>query len=370
MRTQQRSQRNRLILLAAAGIFTLTAGCSNRTGYRPGYLRDRPLVESKDLQAQCFEILDQAALSESAMLRAHAIEGLMTNPSRARASIRMGLVDINPGVRFVASMAAGQLKITEAALELHLLLADPDIRVRASATYALWQLGEKVDLTPISSWLEHPNPQIRSEAARVLGELGNASAVPMLRAAAARPVGGGGKSPISAERLFQLQIAEAMVKLGEAQGADAIRAALYPSGREGFEAAVLAAQILGEVHDERAIAQLVELIEQRVPGSGHASNPRNDQFIQPPELRLAAARALAQMGHPGGMYVADMYINDSSLYRRSQAAFVYGSSGLVRYLAPLEELMADGSPLVRVAAASAALILLNTPGGDVTTDAS
>lgn len=369
---QHRKQRTRIsvALVAAAGAIALATGCSGGGGARAEASLPHSPLQLSQLQAQCLEILDDAVLSENAMLRANAIEGLMTTPNRALPSIRMGLRDRNPGVRFVAAMAVGQLRLKETTIDVRPLMHDPDLRVRASAMYALWQLGEQVDLTPISYWLENPNPQIRSEAARVLGELGNPSAVPMLRAAAARPTNGETESPISAERLFQLQVAEAMVKLGEMQEADAIRAALYPSGREGFEAAVLAAQILGEVHDERAIAQLVELIEQRVPGTREAANPRHDQFIQPPELRLAAARALAQMGHPGGMYVADMYSQDTSPYRRIQVAFVYGSSGLVRYLEPLEKLMADESSLVQVAAASAALKLLSAPGASYTSDAS
>lgn len=60
-------------------------------------------------------------------------------------------------------------------------------------------------------------------------------------------------------RLLQLQLAEAMVKLGEDDQIATIRAALYPSRPEDLEATALAVQIIGQVKDRGSIDELIYL---------------------------------------------------------------------------------------------------------------
>ncbi len=323
---------------------------------------DMDRVARSSLRERALQMLADGTVANEPLIRANSIEGLQAAPSRAEDAARAGLNDENPGVRFAAAMTVGMLRLTNSAAFIGPLLDDRDPRVRAAAMFALARLDKSVDLTPLAHMLEDPDPRFRSEAARVLGELGNPSAVPMLRAAAAQSTRSGspssGEGRYQHERLFQLQVAEALAKLGDVGASDSVRAALYPAAREGFESAVLAAQILGNIKDSKAIGQLVDLIEQTAPGTRVHDDPRRNTFVQPPEVRLAAARALALMGYPGGMYVAEMYENDPSPTLRAQAAFVFGSGNRGSDLKNLANMMNDAVPMVRISAAAAALKLL------------
>lgn len=341
---------------------------SARTG-REAPARDRFMsqVERSQLRERAIELLVQATLSREPLIRANAIEGLHAAPARVEDAVRAGLVDDNPGVRFVAAYTVGRLRLGQSAAFVDPLRFDPDPRVQAAAIYALTRNGWPIDPTPLASMLHDDDPLVRGEAARILGELGNPSAVPMLKAAAvaadtrnrSRFGSASDERLLQRERVFQLQVAEALARLGDPQASDSLRAALYPASREGFESAALAAQMLGVLGDRRAVGQLVELIEQTVPGSPRPADPRQRQFLQPKEVRLAAAGALARMGYTDGMYVAEMYVDDTDLAVRAQAVMVLGEGRRRADLSLLDRALADPSSLVQVAAAAAILRALD-----------
>lgn len=365
--------RPRLIAWMAAFSAALCACAGPQdTTQRNGVDRESPVARRKvdservarsSMREQALQMLADGAVSNDPLVRANSIEGLQAAPTRAESAARAGLSDENAGVRFVAAMTVGMLTLKDSGPFLEPLLDDRDPRVRAAAMYALTRLGKPVDLSPLAQLLEDPDPRFRAEAARVLGEIGNPSAIPMLRTAAARSTRSSssseGEGRYQHERLFQLQVAEALAKLGDAGASDSVRAALYPAAREGFESAALAAQILGNIKDSKAVGQLVELIEQTAPGTRTHEDPRKNTFVQPAEVRLAAARSLALMGYPGGMYVADMYQRDPNPALRAQAAFVYGAGASETGLTGLRSLMEDTVPMVRTAAAAATLRLID-----------
>lgn len=355
--------------------------------------RFKSAVERSQLRERALDLLVEASLGADPLLRANAIEGLQAAPKRAENAVRAGLQDENAGVRFVCAMTVGQLKLRGSVPFVEPLLNDADPRVRGAAILALTLNGRKVDQTPLAQLLAADDARIRAEGARLVGLAGNPSAIPMLKSSAAavdrrnRLSNGGAQSETQyqLERLFQLQLAEALARLGDASALDSLRAALYPSSREGFESAALAAQILGLLKDTKSAAQLVELVEQRVtpedggaaPGGAPGGAPgdaapagrgsRRDgksasgqgEFLQPKEVRLAAAGALAQMGYPDGMYVARSYMNDAEPAIRAQSAFVLGWGGQVQDLTALEGLMSDADGMVRVSAAAAAVRALS-----------
>jgi len=162
-------------------------------------------------------------------------------------------------------------------------------------------------------------------------------------------------------RLFGLQVAEALIKLGELDSANSLEAALYPKLAEDFEAAVLSAQIIGEVRNRRAIWQLVNLVETRATGVSGGEQTGGVSYLYPKELRLAAATALAKMGETDGVFVADELARDPEPVIRAQTAFLYAATGQREYLRRLEPLLKDESDLVRVAAAAAILRLIDGP---------
>ena len=53
-------------------------------------------------------------------------------------------------------------------------------------------------------------------------------------------------------------------------------------------------------------------------------------FLQPIELRLAAATAVAKMGDTGGVYVADSALSSPDPAVRAQACFLYAAAAEVR----------------------------------------
>lgn len=292
------------------------------------------------------------ASSDVPQVRANALEGLERSPTRAEPVVALALSDPNPGVRSVAATVAGRAGLTGLAPSLRGLLDDESGFVRASAIGALRAMGSEVDPTELSSMLlGSSDPRLRSHAAFVIGEMGDPSAVPMLKQAWTTPVRNASEVE---RRLVRLQIAEALVKLGENDSIDAIRAALYPARPEELEATALAVQIIGQVRDRGSIDQLIYL------------SAEDDGRLMPAEVRLAVAGALARMGMTEGGFIADEYVDNPSEAVRAQVAIVYGRTGRDEHLPKLQALIQDPSELVRVAAAAGALDLLS---GGATADA-
>ncbi|MEM9373879.1 MAG: HEAT repeat domain-containing protein [Planctomycetota bacterium] len=291
------------------------------------------------------ERLSVMAISELPQVRANAIEGLSRAGVRAESVVALALQDPNPGVRSVAASVVGRSGLIGLAPTLRVMLEDDSAFVRASAIGALHALDADVDPTELSGMLlGAENPRMRSHAAFILGEMGDQSAVPMLKQAWATPISNATEIE---RRLVRLQIAEALVKLGEQESIDAVRAALYPARPEELEATALAVQIIGQVRDRGSIDQLIYMSEAA------------DGRVMPAEVRLAVAEALARMGMTEGGFLADEYRAHENDAIRAQAAVVYGRTGRSEHLPRLEELMRDSSELVRVAAASGVLDLLS-----------
>ena len=73
-------------------------------------------------------------------------------------------------------------------LSLNMLLEDESVVVRCAATAALVMLGEAPDQVPLARLLFEGAARERAQAAFLLGEIGNDSAVPMLLDAARAPL--------------------------------------------------------------------------------------------------------------------------------------------------------------------------------------
>ena len=99
-------------------------------------------------------------------------------------------------------------------------------------------------------------------------------------------------------KLMQLQVSEALVKLGDDENVQSIRAALYPSRPEELEATALAVQILGQVRDKGSSGAMIHLAETK----DAAGRPL------PAEIRLGIAAALAKLGSPQGGFIADEFV--------------------------------------------------------------
>jgi len=359
--------------LSLAGSIALESGCSSTpTNYAKGSRSSasksaskkpgekvKPSVASDDtpdkadsafsdpvakgaLRERAIALLTAAATGPSPEQRANAIEALGAVPTRLEAILRSALLDESPAVRTVAAAMVGRAVLTSSASFVEPLTRDSFVMTRASALYSLKRCGQDPDLTPFTTFLEDPSPKVRSHAAFLLGEIGDPSAIGLLRDAAHDPMPRATQSDV---KLMQLQIAEARIKLGDDTALPEVRAALFPARNEDLEATALAAQIVGQVQDRASINQLINL----------ASMKDNGGKPMPPEIRLASAGALAHLGLSQGAFVAREYLASKNPALRAQTAYVLGETGQVENLVPLDVLMKDENGLVRVAAASAAL---------------
>lgn len=307
-------------------------------------------VALSQLREQAVQLLVTAAGSTAPEERANACEALLQAPGRLESLLPGLLRDGNVGVRAVAAGAVARGKFVKWIEEVRPLLNDPSPMVRAMAVFAMARCGGDANPSPLARLLQSPEPRVMAQAAYVLGELGNASAMPMLREAAVR---GNVRADQSELRLAHLQIAEALVKLGDTDALHELRAALYPSRPEDLEVAALAAQILGQVKDKGSMTQLMYLTAQLDP----------QKRKMPAEVRLAAAGALARLGNPNGSFIADEFVGSAQPPLRAQAAFVYGETGKADNLPRLAELMSsDPAALVRIAAANAILKIVDARG--------
>jgi len=306
-------------------------------------------VSRGELRETAIAILVAAATGPAPEQRTNAIEALGKVPSRLEPLVRSALNDESIAVRAVAAAMVGRAKLASSASFVEPMTRDENPLVRASALYALRAVGQNVDLTPFADLLEDPSPRVRSHAAYLLGELGDPSAVGMLREYARDSMARAAQSDV---RLMQLQFAEARVKLGDDSALHECRAALFPARNEDLEITAVAAQIAGEIQDRSSINQLISLTALK-DGSGR---------MMPPEIRLAAAGSLAKLGLSQGAFIAREYVANPAPALRAQAAYVLGQTGQADNLADLEALTNDDNGLVRVAAASGILKITEGSG--------
>ncbi len=156
--------------------------------------------------------------------------------------------------------------------------------VKAAALFALRRCGDGANPTALG-WMvtEDPSARVRAHAAYLLGELGEKGTSAMLREAAQLQVT---RANAAEMKVLGVQIAEALVKLGDESQIHTIRAALYPATAEELDATVLAAQVLGGLQDRASEGQLRNLASMQDP-AGRS---------MPLEVRLAVVGALGSMG--------------------------------------------------------------------------
>lgn len=300
------------------------------------------VVQNPNLQVAAIEVLEQAGVSEQPLMRANAIEALEPTTEPLRKAVLRGLVDPNEGVRFVAAMSIGHRNLCGISHLLGPLLNDSSNSVRAAAIYSMSVCGDEVDLNPLASFMVGERASDRANAAMVLAELGNETAIPVIRNGMGRDF----KSYDPARsRTIDLMMAESLVRLGDRRELEAIRAAVF-APPEHSEMTALACQMLARLGDRTAIPNLRDL----ATGEG----PRKAG----PELRLVAATALAEL-EPDmvPMDLVIQQISSESPAVRLQVANVLGGLRNPSLEPQLTILLNDEDPYVQMASASAILKL-------------
>lgn len=234
-------------------------------------------ARSQQIAAAKNRAIEQILLSsrgEDPFLRANAIEAIAPVPGRAMPMAQLGLDDAHPAVRYAALITAGKLQFKSLAPVVQKQLQHPSPSVRAAAIYASTRLGLQVDSSQLADMLMSKEPGVRANAAIVLGLMGDESAVPMMHELGKKPLGRAATPP--QQSVYRVQLAEALVQLGDETAMEPLRAGAYSNFDEVRILSILALGRLKDRQWESGIAAIMN---------------------RPPiQVQLAAARALLEMG--------------------------------------------------------------------------
>lgn len=310
------------------------AGCG--TGSGEG-LAPRPNPsERMQLEQRALNLLRVAAASEADVVRCHAMEALAQLEERsAGAEFRAGAQASEPLVRFAGLVSGGQIRDTGILPLARDAMRHTDVRVRLGGAFAAVRLGDQNAARVLTSTLlDHPDANLRSDAAWLLGKLGEPKARRWLELALSR----------EQSHRVRVHIFAAQAALGDAAAIDA----LTTYTQVDAEARVLALQSLAELKQARTRS----VLEYRL-------GP-DEQFT---EMRLIAARGLGWLGSSAGYDLARRNLtaefNDrddpNRTHRiRSLSALALGAIGDSRALPLLRQLAeTDTDERTQVAAALA-----------------
>ena len=319
----------RLMPCLVAALFCVS--CAAVDSPRRGAAERQVQAQAK-VQRRAVEQVHAAFASNDPFLRANAIEAATFAPDLAAVLVAAGLRDEAPVVRFTALVVLGKLELKDQAPGARVLLADGNESVRAAAIFALDQCGREVDLSPLAGLLASADPGTRANVAMLLGMAGDPSAIALLKDSAKTPLT---ESDAQRAALVRLQIAEAVVKLGDSESLDALEAAAFS---QFIEVRIMAVSTLGRLGDR----------QMRTAFRGLLATP-------PIELQVAAAEALTLMGEPDGLAVVLSAAGSSAATVRARAAIALGRFPQRQAGDKLARLLADGAALVRISAAAAIL---------------
>lgn len=323
------------------------AGSPRVSAPRSSGVRYLPRIATPQQQS-AVAVLYEAGRSDNPLERANAIEMLEGQVEPLRQAVSKGLVDPNEGVRFAAAMAAARSDLCGIVDQIRPLTTDPSPSVRGAAIAALARCKTGIDQTPLAVMVLGTDRRVRANAAMSLGEIGNPSAAAMLRAAMERPITN--EDPMIV-RISELELAEALVRLGDRKQLETIRAAFFAPADQG-ELTALAAQMAGRLDDTVLAPAMLTM----ATGEG----PRKPG----PELRLIISEAVLRMRPELAPRLIPLAIEQSSnsmLEVRMQAAAVLGRDQSPVGEATLERLLQDPAPRVRIAAAGAMLRRAGAP---------
>lgn len=329
-------------------------------------LDDRVIAAAtlKNARDQAVQVIIQASQSQDPFHRANAIEAARHVPDRLMPMIRLALDDDAHVVRFTALTIVGQTRARDFAplaerveedcktqlRALYKKLKDEGYRlsandravirtelgyiqsVQGAALFAQRMCGKKTDISFLADMLVSSNPSVRGNAAMLLGHMDDKSALPMLKELSKKPMSRqAGESVV----LTNVQVAEAILRLGDEQALDAIRAAAYS---KFHEVRVVAITTLGEQGDRRMNPAFREILAEE----------RNNL-----ELRLAAAYALTFSGDYLGENVVMEAAKGAQPLHRSLAARALGRIPTPEAAKELVSLLNDPNRQVQLAAAAA-----------------
>ena len=276
-----------------------TAGCNG--------LRRPATPEQRDLYDRARTLLLRAAQSDLDVVAANAFEALVeVDPDAGKPHFRAALSSGLPLLRFAGCVALGDVRERGALRAVQPLLSDREPRVRLAAAYAAYRCGDESRAKMLVDALnEHPDENMRSDAALLIGRLGESRALKRLELAARREKSGkvaahifaamaklGDRAAtdelirrvVQSDQVSKIVALQGLVELGRREGLEAFIYTLRDEG-DYIETRLLAARGLGRIGDasgyELAVAQLE-----------HRADDPTDQM----RVRSMAALALGAIG--------------------------------------------------------------------------
>lgn len=228
-----------------------------------------------------------------------------------------------PAAPLAAAMARGEPAEVRRVAEqlLRSALAHDSLQHRGFALEALERARTGASIPLLSAALDHPHTALLNKAAAAALALDARTLAPKLRAAFQRTSGG-----------LQVELAAAMVRLGDLDARAALQAALRDTGA----AALTAALALAELGDDGGLATLEQALARSAEGTrawrdaalglarlGQARGAEllTRELARPePERVVSAAAALAQAGDARGERALRNLFADRSFARRGGAA--------------------------------------------------
>lgn len=278
MKTADRCWRMALGLLAV-GPLLLTLGCTPlrvQTRMSP--------VEQAELRGRGLALLRRAAASDVDDVASNAIEALVQiDPEESAALFRAALRSDYPIVRFAGALAIGETRVCDVRDRLRGLLNDANAHVRLGAAFALYRCGDRSAGHLLTGALKSdPDERVRSNAAMLIGKIGESKAIETLRIASVDEKNIG---------RVHVETTAAMAKLGDAKAVSRLMQLVHYEG----ESRVIALQSLVEI----ALPDSRDALLYRLS--------REDEFLV---LRLTAARALGRIGDAAGFELALRTLRD------------------------------------------------------------
>ena len=328
-----------LAFAAATGTSFLVAGCV----VIPYELPPNQQVALRD---RAIEAVKRAVrYPHAGSVRAQGIEILQRHLAEyAFPWIRLALNDEEPGVRFAAVLALGKLGDMQSYQNIRRFADDQNPSLRIAAYFALHRLGDTSYAPRLPDLLLHsPSPEVRRDAAFVLGLLGERGAVTLLA-----------KAMKDADESVRDQALESMALLKHPQAVQQLT--FWASSGPGT----------------RRVTALNTLAELEMPSleDTFKYKLRDGEFL---ETRLAAARGLGKLNNGDGFTLSLWALNfhrpqkdapqdppkDQIMRVRQLAATALGAIRDGRALAALRRRLNDPSdPRVQLAVADAILEIL------------
>jgi HEAT repeat protein len=328
----------RILALCAV---TLTCGCVT-SGPRPNETQP-PALRDRAIQAVKLSVRYRGA----PVVRAMGIEVMQRHLAHEGLPwIRNALQDEDDGVRFAAALALGFLNDKPSRSDLRKIANSKNDTLRVAACFALQRMGDNSRSALLPEFLlDNPSPDVRADAALVLGLLDEPGAVKVLA-----------RAMQDLDERVQHKALESMALL---RSPEAIQQLTFSASSGAGPLRVPAIMILGDIRDPA----LENTFKYKFA---------KGEYI---ETRLAAARGLALLGDSVGYDLAAKSMSFNSPQRdilqdppaeqiwrvRQLAAIVLGAIGDKRALPLLERQLNDQSdPRLQLVAADAILEILGT----------